>query len=368
MDDRVRTMTSAAASVEAARGKSAMNRFWIVLLCLWAATAVADEAVSFKDKTITMIVASPSGGGTDTSGRLIAPLLANRLPGRPTVIVRNIPGAQGITAMNYFVRQVAPDGLTASMASSTIADPLLFRRPQSQYDPTTFLTVGGVGRGGTTLVIRKDARERLYGRSLPLVMGALGGVPRSGMLMTAWGIEFLGWNVRWVTGYRGTNELMLALERGEIDMTSTANLFEIQKLLDTGKVEFLAQSGTLRKGQVVPRPDFGAAPIFANLMQGKIKDPVIQQAFDYWAGMTSIDKWLALPPKTPDPIVRAYRDAYAAAFTDPSFAELGKKISEDFEPVAYDDVDFLVGKLAAIQPQAISYISTMLRKQGIQSE
>jgi hypothetical protein len=299
---------------------------------------------------------------------VIAPLLANRLPGKPTVIVRNIPGAQGITAMNYFVRQVVPDGLTATMASTTIADPLLFRRPQSQYDPTTFLTVGGVGRGGTTLVIRRDAKDRLYGRGAPLIMGALGGVPRSGMLMTAWGIEFLGWNVRWVLGYRGTNELMIALERGEIDMTSTANLFQIQKLLDSGKVEFLSQSGTLRQGRIVPRPEFGAAPIFATMMQGKINDPVIQQAFDYWASMTSLDKWLALPPKTPDPMVRAYRDAYASAFTDPAFAELGKNISEDFAPVAYDDVDFLIGRSAAAQPKAISYISTMLRKQGIESE
>lgn len=346
-----------------------MNRIWI-LLSVWLITSIAaaDDAVSFKDKTITMLVASPSGGGTDTAGRLIAPLLANRLPGKPTVIVRNIPGAQGITAMNYFVQQVAADGLTVTMASSTIADPLLFRRPQSHYDPTAFITVGGVGRGGTTLVIRKDAKERLYGHGPPVVMGALGGVPRSGMLMTAWGIEFLGWNARWVTGYRGTNELMLALERGEIDMTSTANLFEIQKLLDAGKIEFLIQSGTLQKGQIVPRPDFGGAPIFADVMQGKIKDPIGQQAFDYWASLTSIDKWLALPPKTPDPVVRAYREAYSSAFTDPAFIQLGKKISEDFEPMPYDDVDFLVRKLAAIQPQAIAYIGTMLRKQGIQAK
>ena len=79
-------------------------------------------------------------------------------------------------------------------------------------------------------------------------------------------------------------------------------------------------------------------------------------------------KWLALPPQTPDPLVRAYRDAYASALTDPAFAELGKKVSEDFEPVAYDDVDFLIRKSAAAQPQAISYIGTMLRKQGIESE
>src|SRR5215472_2056914 len=281
-----------------------MTRVWIALsvLGLAIAPAAADD-VSFKDKTITMIVASPSGGGTDTSGRLIAPLLASHLPGKPTVIVRNIPGAQGITAMNYFVRQVAPDGLTATMASSTIADPLLFRRQQSQYDPTTFFTVGGVGRGGTTLVIRKDAKDRLRGGGAPLIMGALGGVPRSGMLMTAWGIEHLGWNVRWVTGYRGTNELMLALERGEIDMTSTANLFLLAKLVASGRFKLLVQTGTLKNGAVAPRPDFGDAPILRTLLAGKIRDPVAQKAFEYWQNIASMDKWLALPPRTPAAIL-----------------------------------------------------------------
>src|SRR5205823_3385292 len=96
------TMTIAAPSTEVARGPNprgrrfgdrAMSQLWIVWSSLWlaACAASAEEAVSFRDKTITVIVASSSGGGTDTSARVIAPLLANRLPGKPTVIVRNIP-------------------------------------------------------------------------------------------------------------------------------------------------------------------------------------------------------------------------------------------------------------------------------------
>jgi tripartite-type tricarboxylate transporter receptor subunit TctC len=114
-----------------------MRRLAIIGLGLFLSciAALADEPVSLKGKTVTMIVASPPGGGTDTSGRLIAPLLANLLPGKPSVIVRNIPGAEGVTAMNYFVRQVAPDGLTVTMGSTTQADPLLYRRMFS-YRPT----------------------------------------------------------------------------------------------------------------------------------------------------------------------------------------------------------------------------------------
>jgi hypothetical protein len=79
----------------------AMNRFCIVLGSLWLAScaAAAEEAVSFKDKTITLIVASSSGGGTDTSGRLIALLLANSLPGKPTVATTDFPEALAVDDM-----------------------------------------------------------------------------------------------------------------------------------------------------------------------------------------------------------------------------------------------------------------------------
>jgi hypothetical protein len=348
-----------------------MMRIGTVILSLLAGVcaANADEPVSFKGKTITMVVDSAAGGGTDTAGRLIASVIANHLPGKPAVIVHNIPGAEGITAMNYFVKQVAPDGLTVMMASTTQADPLLYRRPQAQYDPTTLVIVGGIGRGGSVLMVRKDAQARLSDKSsAPLNMGGLSGVPRSGMQMAAWGIELLGWNAKWVLGYRGTDDLMIALERGEIDMTTTANLFKIQKFMDSGNFVIESQTGSLRKGQAVARPEFGGAPLFATLVQSKIKDPIVQRAFDYWASMTALDKWLALPPGSPQAVVDAYRDAYVSASADPEFADLGRRVSDNFEPVSYEDVHSLISTLAATPPEAFAYIRAMFRRQGIGAE
>jgi hypothetical protein len=340
-----------------------------LLVLLVATSAPAEEPVSFRGKTITVVVAAPAGGGTDSSARLIGALIANHLPGRPAVVIRNIPGAQGITGMNYFVQQVAADGLTVTMASTTTADPMLYRKPQSQYDPTTFPIVGGVGRGGTVLLIRKDAEPRLYSKhEAPVIMGALAGVPRSGMQVTAWGIAYLDWNARWVVGYRGTNDLFIALERGEIDMTTTGNLFQIQKLLDTGRFKILSQAGTLQKGKHVPRPEFGDAAMFVDLMRGKLTEPLIQQAFHFWSSLTALDKWFALPPKTSETIVRVYRTAYEAAASGQDFAELGKKISEDLEPMAHEDVSFLINQLGATSPEAVATISAMLRKQGVEAE
>jgi tripartite-type tricarboxylate transporter receptor subunit TctC len=338
-------------------------------LSLAAAVLAAQEPLSFKGKTITLIVGSPAGGGTDSSARLIALLLTERLAGKPTLIVRNVPGAEGMTAMNYFAKQVMPDGLTLIMGSTTQADPMLYRRPQSQFDPTKFSPIGGVGRGGTVLLIRKEAEARLHDRSAkPVVMGALSGVPRSGMQMTAWGIAYLDWNAKWVLGYRGTKDLMLALVRGEIDMTTTANLFEVQDFLASGKYKLVAQSGSLQNGQVIPRPEFGDAPVFATLMQDRIKDVTMQKGFDYWSSLTALDKWLALPPNSPETYVRAYREAFAQASRSPEFADLGRKISEDIEPMPYADVSFLISRLGRTPPEAVAAISAMLRKQGIEAE
>ena len=345
------------------------TRLATALLVLAAAlsASLAQTGVSFHGKTITMIIPSAPGGGTDTSGRLIAQYLVRFLPDQPALIAQNIPGAEGIVALNYFVQQVAPDGLTITMGTSSLADPVYYRKSQSHFDPTTFEIIGGVGRGGTMLLINKDSEKRLYDKSLPpVIVGQLVGVPRSGMQSAAWGIQFLGWNAKWVVGYPGTNELMLALERGEIDMTATADFFEAQKIMKLGRFDVLAQSGSLIDGHYLPRPEFPDAPIFADLMAGKISDPVQAKAFAFWTGISAIDKWLALPPKTPAPYVEAYRAAFEQLMKNPEFVETGKNISEDFAPQLHQDVEGLLRTVGDTPPEAIDFTSAMLRRQGLE--
>ena len=341
----------------------------LMLACAAALLAVGSAAaqdVSFAGKSITMIIGYAPGGGTDTSGRLIAQYLAKYLPGSPNVVVENRPGADGVTAMNYFYQQVKPDGLTLTMASSTQGDPVVYKQPQVKYDPTKLEIIGGIGRGGSTVVIRKDAEERLLDKSKPpVIMGAVGGVPRSGMQTTAWGIDLLGWNAKWVVGYPGTNDLFVALERGEIDMTASSNLFQVAKLLETGKIKVLTQTGTLTDGKILPRTEFGDVPVFPNQVQGKAANPLQEKGFGYWYSLVMLDKWLALPPGTPEPVLKAYRDAFARMTRDAEFIEKGKKMSEDFEPQQGVDVEGLLKILGNTTPDALDYIKQMLKGQGI---
>jgi tripartite-type tricarboxylate transporter receptor subunit TctC len=343
----------------------AVFAFCAVLLCGHSAWA---EDVSFRGKTIKMVVGFASGGGTDAAGRFVAAFLGKHLPGQPTIVVQNIAGADGMTAMNFMTQQANSDGLTITMASGSQADPFHYRKPQSHFDPTKFEVIGGTGLGGTALIISKKAEPRLYDKNAPpVVMGSLSGIPRSGMQMTAWGREFLGWNSKWVVGYRGTNDLMVALERGEIDMTATGSIPITQRLLASGDFKILAQSGTLQDGKMGGRPEFKDAPVITKQMEGKIKNPVEAMSFEYWSTLSAMDKWLALPPDTPEPIVATYRQAFKAMIEDPEFIERTKN-STEFTPTSAEDITDWLKTLGKITPEAINYIGVMLNHQGITAE
>lgn len=326
----------------------------------------SDDMPSFEQKTVTLIIGYAAGGGVDASGRLIAQYLSKHLPGNPAVVVRNMPGADGMIALNFLVRQVKPDGMTLTVGSSTQLDPTHYRAANSQYDPTTFQFIGGISRGGTFLIASKNGEQRLADKSGdPAPMGAVDGT-RSGEQMVSWGMEFLGWNARWVTGYRGANDTTVALERGEVDLATTANAFLIKRLLDTGKFKLLAQSGIVVNGQLQRRSDFADVPVFSELLAGRIQDAAARDAFDYWEAMCVMDPWAALPPDTPAPIVAAYRKAFGAMMHDAEFLERGKKISEDIGGLTHADMESMVKTAAAkLTPSAETFLRGMQAKQGL---
>lgn len=334
----------------------------LLVLGVGCCGAAAQGAGSFQGKTVTVIVPYAAGGGTDVAGRLFAEFFTRHLPGGPAVTVRNMPGADGMVGMNYFVQQVAPDGLTVAVGSGTSSDPLQYRKPHARFDPTAFNFIGGFDRGGAYLLINKHAEPRLYDRqAAPVAMGSLGTVPRAAIEGAAWGIEFLGWNARWVLGYHGTNELILALERGEIDMTATGVSSQIQRLLDGGRFKIVTRFETAG----VTRTDFGEAPSFAKSMAGKITDPTVMRAFHYYLGMMATDKWVALPPATPEPMVKAYRNAFASMSKDPEFLDRGRRMSGVFVPMSHREIERLVGMLGSTPPEVLGFIDDMYKKQGL---
>jgi tripartite-type tricarboxylate transporter receptor subunit TctC len=332
-----------------------------------ASSAPAQADVSFQGATIKMIIGSSPGGGTDGTGRIIARLLGKYLPGMPNIVVQNFPGASGVTAMNFFMRQTHPDGLTIVMGSNSSVDPLIYRHANAQYDPKTIRMVGGIGTGGTIAFLTTDSEKRLYDKSAPpIVIGNVGPLPRAGMQMALWGVEYLGWNAKWVVGYPGTNELVLAMDRHEVDFSASGPLATISDRIKAGTWKIVMQTGSIENGKFVGEPSNGAAPIFLEKMQGKIGDPIARKAFDYWVAVTSVDKWLGLPVGTPDEILTVYRDAFRKLATDKEFLALGRQLAgEEFGVTSPAKVEAFVSTLADTPPEALEYINVMMRKQGM---
>jgi tripartite-type tricarboxylate transporter receptor subunit TctC len=340
-------------------------KYVLALLTLSIGAASAQTPVSFEGKTITMIVAYPAGGGVDAGARLIAPYLAKLLPGKPEIIIQNRPGADGMNAANYFAQQGKPDGLTVIAGSGGITSPVNYRSLEAKYDPTKFAYIGGIARPGSVILVNAAAERRLFDKTAdPIIMGAYGATPYPSQQITAWGIEFLGWNARWVMGYRGIPDVTLALERGEVDMTATSNVDLVRRLTQDGKFKALTQTGALVDGKSTVRPEFSAIPLFIGMMAGKIKDSVQQKGLDYWFALQNISTWFALPPSTPQPTVDAYREAYRKLQGETDFLEQSKKLAEDFTLQTGDDVEKAVKTLDSTPKETLAYISEMLRRQG----
>src|SRR3954463_10361804 len=182
-----------------------MRRFGFTALLALAAGAMlingaqAADSVSFRGKTVTMIIPTTPAGSTDLAARLIAKFLAKYLPGEPTVVASNVPGGHGVAALNFLAQQAKPDGMTVTISGNSQVDPVTYRTPQAHYDPRQFTIIGGMGVGDNVMIIRADAVPRLTDKSqTPVAMGSVAGQPRSGMQMTLWGTKYLGWHTRWV--------------------------------------------------------------------------------------------------------------------------------------------------------------------------
>jgi tripartite-type tricarboxylate transporter receptor subunit TctC len=336
----------------------------ILLSLLLLPAARAEESLSFKDKQIQMIVGYAAGGTVDLFGRLIAPYLAQRLPGNPSFVARNMPGAEGVIGLNYFVNQTKPDGLALAVGGATQVDPLHLGNAHALYDVGTLALVGGNGRDGTVVVLRAEAEAQLYDKARPpAVMGGLAAI-RAGMQMPLFGGEYLGWNLRWVLGYKTAKELVLGLHRGEIDMTTISDPADVQELKAAG-FRLIAQSGYLVDGQLRARAELGA-PLLADQIKPKLADPVARQAYDYWISFIEVGQFLALAPGTPAPIVAAYRQAFDGALADPEFRARLEATGNSLLPQNAASLSEIFQTLASTPPAVLGFMQAIARKQGLE--
>jgi tripartite-type tricarboxylate transporter receptor subunit TctC len=338
----------------------------VILLSLLSSRALAQDDVSFRGKTVRMLVGSTAGGVTDVGARLIARFLGKHLPQTPAVVVQNMPAANGIAAANYFYQQAAPDGLTFLAGSSSQITPDVIRTNTAvRYDPGKFAYIGGVENAGTLLIAGKRAIARLTSRSgEPVIMAQVGGA-RTAALIAVWGAEYLGWKVRWVTGYQGTPQVLFALTKGEADMMDTAGVNFIEPLLKTGDFAPVLQTGVFANGQILPRVSFPDVPLLNELLDGKLAGSA-RRAFENWLHTVQIGKYYALPPNTPAHYQAAYRDAFTRMQDDPDFRQQAKTaIDPDYVMMSAQDTRRLIEDLVAAPNEDLEFLNRLRDKYGL---
>jgi hypothetical protein len=231
--------------------------------------------------------------------------------------------------------------------------------------------IGGVNLGGTDMIVRNEALPRLTAKGgASVTLGSIAGYPHIGMQMAPWGIKYLGWNARWVTGYGNNNDLAVAMERGEIDMTALGDdsFVHLPALLDKSKFTIIYQTGTDSGKEPSEVPALHNVPLFDKAMEGKVTDPVAKAAYDYWRDLSYLFKWIALPNGTPKPIVDVYREAFKKTVVDPGFVAASEKLTPGFTSIPVEELIATVHEVAGVQPESLGFMTQMLRDEGLNVE
>ncbi|MDZ4247578.1 MAG: hypothetical protein U1D67_10740 [Dehalococcoidia bacterium] len=320
------------------------------------------EAFSWAGKTMEMIITSDAGGGTDSTGRVVASFLPRYLPGNPKAVVRNQPGAGGVIALNSFYLKAKPDGMSMIQVSSSLFAAQQRARDIVQYDTLKMPALGNVGSSGGLIGIRKSMRAKLTDPSAePLVMGTRDGSETSNMI-PLYGREFLGWNVRWLSGFAGTGETMMAVRRGELDLFLDGGP-NLKILMEEGVAEPLAQVGRFKQGKFQRRTDWPDVPVFEELLGDR------KPSGDPWTAFMAgilpqvVYKATLVAPGTPDNIVKTMRDAYAKADADPKFHDMLHKVfGEDYQVDVGEDTEKLINEALQVSPEIVGYVDSLLRK------
>jgi tripartite-type tricarboxylate transporter receptor subunit TctC len=299
----------------------------------------AGHAADFSGKTVEWIIPFAVGGGSDVWARFFAPLLSEQLPGKPTVVVKNVPGGGSITGANQFQARAKPDGLTILGTSGSTQFPYLLDDPRVKYEYKDWIPVLASPTGGVVYVQPdlgvKSARDigKLKGREMKY--GSQGATSLD--LVPLLAFELVDLDVKPVFGMKGRGDGRLAFERGEAGIdyqTAAAYLRNVVPLVKAGKAVPLFSWGVLDdSGDFVRDPTFPDLPHFIEAYEqalGKKPSGVGFEAFKAFntAGF-AVQKLVFLPKGTPKDIVDAYVRAFEAVVNIPGFKDkAGAEIGE----------------------------------------
>ena len=323
----------------------------IGLAALIGGPAAAEDVADFyRGRQIDLIIGATVGGGYDAYARLLARHFSEHMPGHPTIVPRNMPGASSNKATSY-IYEVAPRDGTAMGAvnSGAILEPLLGDKLPG-VDATRLVHLGSANREVFLCYVRADSPvkrfEDLFSHEVVLAATAEGGPTRDFPTIL---VNVLGARLRIVSGYPGTREINMAVEQGEADGQcgyGWSSLVQAQpQWLTEHKITILAQEAL--KGH--PRMDAMGVPLTLSFARTDPQRAVMELFYDQLV----FGRPYILPPGTPADRVAALRRAFMETMRDPALLADAAKTRLDVDPVSGEEVQEVVAKMYALPPSVV---------------
>jgi len=317
-------------------------------LALVAGPAAAQSVESFyRGKTVTVDVFTGPGGGTDIVARLIAQNMGRHIPGNPAMVVKGVLGGGGIVLTNHLYNNAPKDGTELGTINRPNAFDPLFGLPNTHFDPLKFNWIGSEGKE-TLLGISWQAspvKTLLDATKQELTVGAdAPGADLSRMplaLNAAVGTKF-----KVIIGYPSGNEILLAMERGEVGGRIGIGYDSLMSTrpdwVKTHQVNLLVQMGVTRDSRI---PDVPLAIEHA-------KTPLDKAVLELVFSPLEMSRPYLLPPGVPPERAAAIRAAFMATMTDPEFVAASGKAQMSIEPISGDEILGII-KRAYAQPREV---------------
>jgi tripartite-type tricarboxylate transporter receptor subunit TctC len=310
------------------------------------------DAISdfYTGKTLTLIISTGVGGGVDANARMVAKHMTNHIPGKPTIVPKNMTGAGHLQATNYMYNVAPKDGTSLAAILPSFVIYQIIDGKGAQYDARRFLWIGASDVDNQNMYTWAAANIKSVddAKKREVLMGGTG----AGSYTTLWPIlmnNLLGTKFKMVMGYKATTEIHLAMQRGEVQGRA-GNYFSSLRSqnpdwLRDKKINFLAQIGSEKD------PDFMDVPLLTDLAQNDEQ----RQIFKLFSGEIGLGRPIITTPDVPAARLAALRKAFQETVDDPAFREDAKKADLGVHPLSAD-------KLKAISEGILDTPSAMVEK------
>lgn len=340
-----------------------MRRFAFALLFLTAsASQLHAQAPFYQGKTIRIVVGNLAGDAYDLWARIFAQHMPKYIPGKPAIIVQNMPGAGGVIAANYVYSVAKPDGLTLGAFGPSMYFDQLAGRKEVQFDWSKFTWIGTPEQTEFILIMRTDTPyqtiEDVRKAAQPPKCGATG-TSTSGYYMPKFLDEGLGIKFNIVSGYPGGGEIDLGIERGELHCRNLtiSTFFAREPFLTWHK------KGFVRPIMQTPKkrdPRVADVPSIHELMD-KYKTPdAIRRVATLLLAPAVFGRPMVATPGVPPDRVKILREAYHASLKDPALLQELKKRRWEVDAISGEELAKLATEVISQPPEVVDLMRKLL--------